>query len=588
MAKSRRRGVRLAARILLDAQTVENRTKSWPLLVACVVGCADNSAPPEPAPPTTVAYLTPTEHLVRASMTLRGRRPSIAELERVAADPGELSGIVDTYLGSPELGSTMRDLHAETLLVRVDNVAHRSFNELAGRTVAEVTTVYEEPLRLIEYVITHDRPYTEIVTADYAISDPISAIVWGLSRDGSGDELQVSHWLDARPVAGILSSSGIYARHLSAGANYNRGRANLLSSALLCFDFLHSDIELDTSIDLADPQVVSNAVRTNPSCVACHQTLDTLVGPLFGFQAQARYAAYPVQMWRPQDANWMTTTGRPPGYFGVPVDTVVDVGQKMAVDPRFPRCAARRFAEYMTQTDRDALPFDWISDLTENFVASNFSAKVLARAIVLSDRFRISHVTSDATSDEADATNGLLHVRPEQLDTMIYDLTGVRWESSDTGTVYQGPTVNMNQPIPYGRANLLRNDHAGFRTIAGGIDSYFVTRPVHTTSAVSSLTLRVLASTAAGFVVDDDFARSGAQRRLLIAVELTDTGEPVIRAQLARLHARIYGTLDAPASAEVGDTYALFASTFARTGDVRHAWKTTLTAMLSDLRVAHY
>ncbi len=572
---------------MLFASFVLNPANLWPLLV-CVVGCTADPAPPDAPAPPTVAYLTPPEHLVRASMALRGVRPSAAELQRIAADPEAIGEIVDGYLASPAFGSVMRDLHAETLLVRVDGPAFRSFNQLDGRTVAEVNTVFEEPLRLIEYVITHDRPYTEIVTADYTISDPISAVVWGLTRDGSSTELQVSHYVDARPLAGILSSSGLYARHISAGANYNRGRANMLSSALLCFDFLHSNIDLDTSIDLANPQVVSNAVRTNPSCAGCHQALDPLASTIFGFQPGARYTQYPVQMWAPQFLGWMGKNDRPPGYFGVPAETVADVGRMVAVDPRFPRCAASRFAAYMTQTARDALPFDWITELTASFVDANFSAKRLAREIVLSDRFRVSHVTVDAGPDEAEATNGMLHVRPEQLDTMFYDLTGVRWLSSDTGTVYEGATVNNNQPIPYGQANLLRSDHAGFRTIAGGIDSYFVTHPVLTTSAVSSLTLRVLASTAAGFVVDADFAQPAAQRHLLTGVEVTDTAEPVVRAQLAALHARIFGALDAPGSTEVGETYALFASVVSRSGDVRHAWKTTLTAMFSDLRVAHY
>ncbi|MBL0220710.1 MAG: hypothetical protein IPQ07_43435 [Myxococcales bacterium] len=556
---------------------------------ACVAaGCEADVPPPDAPGAPTVEYLTPTEHLVRASMTLRGVRPSIEDLARVAADPDALPAIVDTYLASPAFGAMVRDLHAETLLVRVDGAPFRSFHELDGRTVAEVQTVFEEPLRLIEYVVTHDRPYTEIVTADYAISDPISAVVWGMTRDGSASELQVSHWIDARPVAGILSSSGLFARHISAGANYNRGRANLVSSALLCFDFLHSNIDLDTSIDLANPQVVSNAVRTNPSCAGCHQALDPLASTLFGFQPGARYVSYPVPMWGPQYAGWMGKNDRPPGYFGVPAPTIADVGRLMAEDPRFPRCAATRFAAYMTETDREAQPFGWISELTEGFVASGYSAKQLAREIVLSDRFRVSHVTADATPDEAETTNGMLHVRPEQLDTMFFDLTGVRWQSSDTGTVYEGATVNNNQPIPYGQANLLRSDHSGFRTLAGGIDSYFVTRPVHTTNAVSSLTLRVLATTAAGFVVDDDFSLPAAERHLLAGVEPTDTSEPVVRAQLAKLHARIYGALDPADGTEVGATYTLFASVLARTGDVRHAWKTTLAAMLSDLRVAHF
>ena len=518
-------------------------------------------------------------------MSLRGRRPSIADLERVTADPDALPGIVDGYVQSPEFGSVMRDLHAETLLVRVDTEApFKSMGPVANRTVAEMNTVFEEPLRLIEYVITHDRPYSEIVTADYAISDPITAAVWGMSRSGT-DELQVSHWLDGRPVAGILSSSGLYARHLSAGANYNRGRANMLSSALLCFDFLHSDIDLDTSIDLANPQIVANAVRTNPSCAGCHQTLDPLASTLFGFQPSARYVSYPVPMWGAQWLGYAGKNDRPPGFFGQPAATVVEVGQMIAADPRFARCAAARFASYFTQTDREALSFPWIAELTDKFLASGLDAKTLARDIVLSDQFRASHVTADASAADAEALNGMLRVRPEQLDTMFDDLTGVRWLTSATPSIYEGPTINT---VPYGQANLLRSDVAGFRTLAGGIDSYFVTRPVHTTNAVSSLALRVLAATAAGYVVDDDLAAGPGQRHLLTDVTETETAEPVVRAQLAKLHARIYGALDAPSSAEVGETYALFSSVIARGGDVRHAWKTTLTAMLSDLRVAHY
>jgi hypothetical protein len=573
---------------------VANLPKSS-LLFACVVGgCSADPPPPPDAPaPPTVVYLSPTDHLVRVSMTLRGKRPSIDELDRVAADPDALPEIVDTYLQSPEFGSVMRDLHAETFLTRIDTEApFRSIDAVATRTVSEMnTSLYEEPLRLIEYVIVHDRPYSEIVTADYAISDPITSVVWGMTRDGSTDELQVSHWQDARPLGGILSSSGLYARHLSAGANYNRGRANMLSSTLLCFDFLHSDINLDTSIDLANPQVVSMAVRTNPSCVGCHQTLDPLASTIFGFQPTARYTGYPVPLWGAQFLGWMGKNDRPPGYFGVPAPTVAEVGQLIASDPRFPRCTAARFAAYFTQTDRDALSFQWVSKLTEKFLASNMNAKTLAREIVLSDEFRVSHVTPDATAAEADALNGMLHVRPEQLDTMFADLTGVRWlttPASPDYDVYEG--VYHGNPIyaPYGQANLLRSDVFGFRTLAGGIDSYFVTRPVHTTNAVSSLVLRVLAATAASYVVDDDFAAPPAQRHLLTDIAPTDTAEPVIRAQLAKLHARIFGARDTADSDEVGETYALFSSVLARSGDVRRAWKITLTAMLSDIRVSHY
>jgi len=557
---------------------------AWALL-ATVVACGTDAVPPDgesPAPPT-VEYLTPTEHLVRASMTLRGLRPSLEELHRVADDPSQLPAIVDTYIASPEFGRVMRDLHAETFLTRVDQrgFKFRPIGPIATTPVGEVNrSVWEEPLALIEHVITTDRPYTEIVTAPYTISDGISSAVWGTDYTGNGEE-QITHYLDGRPTSGILSSSALYSRHLSAGANFHRGRANMISSTLLCFDYLHADVVLDTSIDLSDPEVVSNAVRANPACAACHQSLDPLASFLWGFQPQARYASFPVPMYRDDGSfgTWETTNGRPPSLDGKPGDDVVALGQLIATDPRFPRCAAARFAGYFTETDHAAVAFPWVAKLTAGFVASNFDAKQLARDIVLSDEFRVSHVTADATADEAEALHGMLHVRPEQLDTMLRDLTGVTWATT---------TADQMTGTPYGGANLLRSDFLGFRAIAGGVDGYFVNKPTYTTSTMSSLVLRTVAATAAGGVVDSDFATTGTPHLLTQVTEAT-RDEPTLRLQLAELHARIYGTLDAPNSAEVTETLQLWqAALAAASGDVRAAWKTTLTAMLSDLRVAYY
>ncbi|MEL6180903.1 MAG: hypothetical protein AAFS10_18225, partial [Myxococcota bacterium] len=58
-----------------------------------------------------VQYLSPTDHLVRASMALRGVRPSVEELETVRANPDALPGVVDTYIESEAFGTTIRDMH---------------------------------------------------------------------------------------------------------------------------------------------------------------------------------------------------------------------------------------------------------------------------------------------------------------------------------------------------------------------------------------------------------------------------------------------------------------------------------------------
>jgi len=56
-------------------------------LALVFVGCATDApveAPPDAAAPTVI-YLSPTEHLVRASMTLRGKRPSSVDLAAIVA-----------------------------------------------------------------------------------------------------------------------------------------------------------------------------------------------------------------------------------------------------------------------------------------------------------------------------------------------------------------------------------------------------------------------------------------------------------------------------------------------------------------------
>lgn len=569
---------------------------SSPLVVLLAVAAACDDTPPQPPPPppaAAVEYLSPTEHLVRASMLLRGQRPARGELLQVAQDPSALPAIVDSYLASAEFGATIKDLHNETLWLRT-NQPQFVFRPIAGTAYASGTfqhtseSLGEEPLRLIEHVVMNDRPYSEIVTADYTFANGVVAAIWGLPYSGDGQTWQKTSWqtaVEPRPAAGILSSSLWYFRYRSAGANYHRGRANAITRSLLCHDYLSADIAVDTSIDLSDPDVVANAVVANPSCAGCHQTLDPLGSLLFGFRNNpnvGQVTTYPVTAYYQPNRErlWSTTTKRPPGYYGATATRIDSLGKHLAEDPRFARCAAQRFAAYFTQRAPDELPVRWLTKLTDSFVASGLSAKALAKEIILSDEVRASHATADATAEQADAIVGMQKLRPEQLDRMIYALTGFRWQH-ESATRVAG--------MPVGTANLLQSDMIGFRVLAGGIDSYFVTLPSHTYNATSSLVLRRLATEAAGHVVTADFAKADrATRKLLQRVDATTTAAAEIRAQLAELHLLIYGALEPADGEEVALTYQLFADTLAATGSVPHAWKTTLAAMLQDVRVAYF
>lgn len=552
--------------------------RSVAALVLVAVGCTA-----EP-PPTQATFLTPTEHLARTSMALRGVRPSLAELRMIAAHPEQMPLLVDFYLQSPEFGATVRDLHNELLLLHPQLV---NFTPPASPPLSDLTfsamnkSIYDEPLKLIEDIVMTDQPYTAIVMAGYTMADPTVATVWGLAHS-ERDGWERTRWNDDRGDAGILSSTAIYLRYRSVAFNYNRARANAISRSLLCHDFSESDIHIDTSVDLSNPQIVANAVVNNPSCAGCHQAMDPLASYFFAFiqgpMNSVIIPSYPVDFYDPNSVTaWQTTTNRPPGYFGTAPVGLAGLGRAIAADPRFARCAAVNFAAYLTETSARELSPAWVAHLQDVFVRSGFNTKRLVKEIVLSETFRRA---TDPDPVVAERIVGYQKVRPQQLERMLRALTGFTWET-ETRQVIGGYW-------PFGHIDYLDDDYLGFRVLAGGIDSWYVTEASHTMNATTSLVARRVAREAAAFVVDHDGA-AGARDRLLFTKASVDASDAAsVRAELAELHGRIYSELVDPGDAVLDDAEALFDDALAASGDPRRAWTVTLTGMLSDLRALYY
>jgi hypothetical protein len=572
------------------------------LIAASVAGAgcsgSDESAGEAPPPvkaadPTPkVAFLTPTQHLVRASMALRGIRPSVEDLQTVAKDPAKLPEIVDRYLATPEFGAMIRELHDEALKVKIAPVIYPAAFPARGplanvEAQALNESVTDAPLRLIEHVITSDRPYSEIVTADYTVADSTVATVWGLAHEGNAKDWSPTKYTDGREHAGILSDSFLFTRHSTTYSNANRGRANAVSSALLCYDFLQRDITIDASINLADPDEVANATRKNAACASCHQALDPLASYFAGFRPEyvpTFEQSYPVVFDTAPLASVFSNAE--PAYFGHEGRGLRFLGSMIAQDPRFSLCAAKRFYSYLNQVPLDHVPIDRAADLQKTFVASNMNARALVRAIVLSDDFRTSHPLG--SEDGASfIVPGVRKVRARELDRLVFDLTGFRWET-ELGRLGDGGPFD---PGVVGRIDLMSDAFFGYSVLFGGTDAYYVTKPSHAMNATATAVLRGVASKAAAYVVDADTTVAAPEQRRLLrhGPSATATDEPDARAQIADLHARIYGELVDPSSAEVGDTYGLFKDVLAASGgDAKRAWTLTLFAMLQDVRLTFY
>jgi hypothetical protein len=566
------------------------------------------------APAAELALLDPEAHLTRIAVALHGARPTPAELAAVRADPAALAGIVDGYLAAPEFGAMVRDLWNEVLLMRVEvpRFVLPAVGPLAdrGSDAEYLREVSEEPLRLIEYVAVNDRPFGEIVTADYAIASPLSIAVWGATPVPAEPGATLPSgwrkvaWDSGQPMAGILSSGALWLRHPSNGANNHRGQAELVSDALLCSGFLARDVPLFNDIDLSDAEVVKSALTTDPGCVSCHQTLDPLASHFFGFPRMAagqvrksygpdgacekpeRGTCYPLGEYREKQAgSWRKKTGRAPNFFGLPSDDLRTLARQIADDPRFSMCTARRFYGYLMQVDPDDIPDATATALQDVLLGGGMRIKPLVKAIVLSDDFRAVGAQQGSV---ASGLVGRKTTRPEQLERLIADLTGFTWRATPGAKGGKGRGKGKKK-ADVGEVSMLGSDRFGYRAMAGGVEGYGVTAPSFAYNPTRMLVLQTLAAEAAAYVVEHDFAVDRPARRLLGWIDDGDTAEPAVRAQIVALYRRILGEEVDAASPEVDAALTLFtAGTAGAAGGARRGWSLLIAALLQDPQVAYH
>ncbi len=342
-------------------------------------------------PPTDMP-LSDAEVLTRASLDLRGVRPTVDELAALAADPESLDDMIATFTDDPAFGGRVRDLFAGAWRTRVDEYPPPGgdYGEDAP-TSASNAAIAEEVLNLVAVVVMNDRPFSEILTSGETVVDPLLVGPWPLEAiEDDGRWLPPgttrARYTDGRPAAGVLSLNAVYWRHTSTVDNANRGRTNALSQALLCQSYLDRPIDFPTDLDLTDSESIKDAIHSNGACQACHSTLDPFASFLWGFMAPNQT---PVPNYNPAgERDWQIYTDTAPGFFGVPGDRLEDLARMIAQDERFISCTVRRVYEELL--GRDALLEDEgaLAEHREAFLASELSLKALVRSIVADPSYR--------------------------------------------------------------------------------------------------------------------------------------------------------------------------------------------------------
>jgi hypothetical protein len=333
--------------------------------------------------------------IARLSLDLIGVRPPESDL---SADP-------DTYaaalLDDPRFAGQMRWLWNDVLHTAVWGSRYSRFGEL---TDTQWQALGAEPLDLIESVIVEDRPFSDIVTAQaLPMSEALTAL-WGLEEGATTYD-------DGRPMAGVLTTNTLWLRYSADTVNRSRLRANTVADLFLCSDFLDRPGGFRFDVDPESLADIESAVATEPACLSCHGTLDPLARFFGGFTQLSdshpteQYVAYSAH----QHQRTIAELG-PPVYYGHPATDLSDLGELIAADPRFWRCATSRFYEGLVRT----VPTPEQLDALTPVLRARSSASDLVAAIIETDAYR---------ADEW----RLLH--SEQLYTSLADALG--WDPGE-------------------------------------------------------------------------------------------------------------------------------------------------------------
>ncbi|MFT5685842.1 MAG: hypothetical protein ACI8RZ_006796 [Myxococcota bacterium] len=517
----------------------------WLLLSGCNKAVEPSTEPPEDdtAVEATGPLLDDVAWLARASLDLRGIRPSLDEIAAVQSDPDAVTALIDDMLEDERFPERMAWLWNDTIHTAVWGAGYTRFEwdfetwKAAGW----------EPLAVIELVLEDHRPFSEIVTATQAPMQSALAEAWGLPE--AGEAWTWGSYGDDRPMAGLLSTNALWLRYTADTVNFNRTRANTVASILLCSDFLDREGGFDFDINPADLTEIESAVSTQPACLSCHATLDPLARFFGGFaqksenHPQEQYVHYSDH----QHLVTLAMSEGQPMYYGHPGTDIADLGAMIAADPRFYQCAAERFITGLTREKPD--------DETLHGLARSFSesgdARELVRTIVTSAEYRSA---------------SLRVLPPEQLYTALSDLGA--WD----------PGVELEEGL-----KALAWDPE-LRVLGGGTDDITVLQRNQRPGVGTSVMLAWAARQMAFDAINTDLSRSTPL--LLTIAELDSTDEPTVRAQLTEWHTRFLSMPVEVDSPEIDALYDLWVA-FDENTD-HHPWPQALSALVRHPRMVMY
>jgi hypothetical protein len=526
--------------------------------ILLLLACTPKEAPSEQA--THLVPLSAPLLLRRLSLDLRGVLPSTEQLDAVESDPSLLQTYEEQYLTDPRLEDRLVALLGERWHTRVDafDIHHYDYGLSEDQEFVFEKSVGEEPLRLMAHVAVTDAPWTEIVTADYTMANELLASLWPLEYPEGGSGWRESRYTDGRPAVGVLATNGLWWRYVTSTFNLSRSRVAAASLLLTCYDILQRPISFSATPALADADGTATAIRDQAECVACHATIEPAASAMFGFVPMVSQNVDEVERYHPErEPLGEPTLGVESAWYGTPLDSLAEMGPAIAADPRFNTCAVETFASALWRRPTGPADAERLEALRLAFIDGDLRVRPLLRAILAGDTWRAGGVDAEADAETVARERTRRMLAPDQLDTMLEDLTGFHWEQ-------QG-------------FEQLANDESGYRVLFGGVNGVNVLRPQQEPGLTWAIGVQRLAEAAASSAVDHDLG--GSEPRLLTVAPEAVPGDAAFDAQVRALSWRLYALR--ASEVDVKQWGDLWTAVAAQDG-APSAWKALLAVMFRD------
>ncbi len=614
------------------------------LSFATVVSGLDNPCPEGSETPggpyfDDVVLLAEAQTLRKATFELTSRYPTAAELDQVR-DQGidAIDPILDTVMREEGFYVRVKEIFNDVFLTEGliypvyglpeagdlpnyygDNysqfqTAPEEYSELWNVELGKMMT--SEPINLVAWVLRNDRPFSEILTADYTVVNPYSARYYGVPLDGFTDPDDPNEWIAAtlpdRPQAGVLSTVGFLEKYPTTQTNRNRARSRVVFQVFLATNVLALESEPLPASAVSEPMAWLN----NPACTVCHDRVDPLAGC---FQD---YNDFDDRIGRYRPKPWFSDM-RPPGLNGIdaPPDVVASaqtlpwVAEQIVADPRFSMAMAQLMFRGLTgqtplvePTDADAPDYaanvrafeaqrSSLQSAADDYLAEDHDLRALIKSLVKSPWYR-------AVNANVDDPERLAELRPVGTARV---LSPEKLKRRLTATIGHEVFAEIDRVWTGGAT--------GFKLLYGGIDSRGSTVRASAMNAVMAGVAERMANQVACDAAPLEFSQPAGDRVLFPGVEPSDTAETAQAAVIGTmvdLHERFFGERLSDDDPQIVRAFELFRAVQAAglagiaAGDESttlpsacrngmsedpsygvRAWMATLTLLLSDYRFLH-